>query len=254
MPKRSRKARKGTKVHKPTKAPRARPPSRRPLRKPVRKSVRRPGRTRARKSVRKHVRKPVRARKVVRKSVRRPVRRRARKAAPLVRPAPPPEPESALHRISLTVNGTPQIRSVDPRLLLVDFLRDDLGLTGAHVGCDTSHCGACTVLVDGRPVKSCTMFAVQADGTDVVTIEGLSVGGKMSPVQEAFLENHGLQCGYCTPGVILAATAFLRENPSPTEDEIRSAVSGNLCRCTGYQNIVRSVAAAAAKMAADGAP
>ena len=176
----------------------------------------------------------------------------ARRPAPGTRPSPAPKPERGLHRISLTVNGTPQARSVEPRLLLVDFLRDDLRLTGAHVGCDTSHCGACTVLLDGRPIKSCTMFAVQADGAEIVTIEGLSPVGTMSPVQEAFKDNHGLQCGYCTPGVILAATAFLRERPSPTEDEIRTAVSGNLCRCTGYQNIVRSVAAAAVKMASDG--
>ncbi len=141
---------------------------------------------------------------------------------------------------------------MEPRQLLVDFLRDDLGLTGTHVGCDTSHCGACTVLVDGRAVKSCTMFAVQADGSDIVTIEGLAAGGRLHPLQEAFLENQGLQCGYCTPGVVLAAVAFLKENPSPDEDAIRIAISGNLCRCTGYQNIVRSVAAAAAKMAADG--
>lgn len=160
--------------------------------------------------------------------------------------------ENGGHRISLTVNGKRQEWNVEPRVLLVDFLRDHLRLTGAHIGCDTSHCGACTVLVNGLAVKSCTMFAVQADGSDVVTIEGLAFDGKMSPVQEAFKENHGLQCGYCTPGVVLAATAFLRENKNPTEDEIRVAISGNLCRCTGYQDIVKSVAAAASKMAADG--
>ncbi len=180
--------------------------------------------------------------------------RRAR-ASPAARPAthaPSPAPRDRGYPISLTVNGKPQARDVEARLLLVDFLRDELRLTGAHVGCDTSHCGACTVLVDGMPVKSCTMFAVQADGTEVVTIEGLASGGKMSPVQEAFKENNGLQCGYCTPGVVLAASAFLRDHPSPTQEEIRIAISGNLCRCTGYQSIVKSIAAAASKMAADG--
>ncbi len=156
------------------------------------------------------------------------------------------------HLITLTVNGRRHEQGVEPRVLLVDFLRDQLRLTGTHVGCDTSHCGACTVLVDGRAVKSCTMFAVQADGSEVVTIEGLASGAKLHPVQEAFRDNHGLQCGYCTPGVVLAAVAFLKDNPSPSEDEIRVAISGNLCRCTGYQNIVKSVAAAATKMAADG--
>ncbi len=156
------------------------------------------------------------------------------------------------HAISLTVNGMRQERQVEPRVLLVDFLRDDLRLTGTHIGCDTSHCGACTVLVDGRAVKSCTMFAVQADGADVVTVEGLATDGGMHPVQQAFKANHGLQCGFCTPGVVLAAVAFLRENPNPSEEEIRVAISGNLCRCTGYQNIVKSVAAAATKGAADG--
>lgn len=156
------------------------------------------------------------------------------------------------HAISLTVNGARQERQVEPRVLLVDFLRDDLRLTGTHIGCDTSHCGACTVLVDGHAVKSCTMFAVQADGADIVTVEGLASDGVMHPVQQAFKANHGLQCGFCTPGVVLAAVAFLRENPNPSEEEIRVAISGNLCRCTGYQNIVKSVAAAATKAAADG--
>ncbi len=164
-----------------------------------------------------------------------------------------PKSSAALHPITVTVNGARQERSVEPRTLLVDFLRDQLHLTGTHVGCDTSHCGACTVLLDGRPVKSCTIFAVQADGSDVTTVEGLASHGRMHPVQEAFKENHGLQCGYCTPGVVLAAVAFLKERPAPSEDEIRVAISGNLCRCTGYQNIVRSVAAAAVKLAADGA-
>jgi len=155
--------------------------------------------------------------------------------------------------VALTVNGTRHERTVEPRVLLVDFLRNDLRLTGAHVGCDTSQCGACTVLVDGRAVKSCSMFAVQADGSDVTTIEGLAPPGRLHPLQEAFRANLGLQCGYCTPGVVLSAYALLRDNPSPTEDEIRVAISGNLCRCTGYQGIVRSVAAAAAMGHADGA-
>ena len=176
--------------------------------------------------------------------------RRPRSAPKTKRAAAPPR-ESGGHRVSLIVNGKRQERKIEPRVLLVDFLRDDLRLTGAHVGCDTSHCGACTVLVDGFPIKACTMLAVQADGSEVVTIEGLSSGGKMSPVQEAFKENHGLQCGYCTPGVVLAATAFLRENGNPTEEQIRVAISGNLCRCTGYQTIVKSITAAA-RMAADG--
>ncbi len=180
--------------------------------------------------------------------------RRSRGTRPTraARRAAAPARQNGGHHISLVVNGKRQERSVEPRVLLVDFLRDHLRLTGAHVGCDTSHCGACTVLVDGRAIKSCTMFAVQADGSDIMTIEGLSAEGRMSPVQEAFKENHGLQCGFCTPGVVLAATAFLREAKNPTEEEIRVAISGNLCRCTGYQNIVKSVAAAAARMAADG--
>ena len=186
----------------------------------------------------------------------RPARKRhaARKVRPARRATRPAAgaPREGRHAVSLTVNGTPRERRVEPRMLLVDFLRDELRLTGTHVGCDTSHCGACTVLVDGRAVKSCTMFAVQADGSDVVTIEGLASGGTLHPVQQAFRENHGLQCGFCTPGVVLAAVAFLRENKAPSEDEIRVAISGNLCRCTGYQNIVKSVAAAAARMAADG--
>jgi carbon-monoxide dehydrogenase small subunit len=180
------------------------------------------------------------------RSVRKP--RSARQPArPAARAAEP-----SGHAISVTVNGRLQERRVEPRVLLVDFLRDDLRLTGTHVGCDTSHCGACTVLLDGRAVKSCTMFAVQADGSEVLTVEGLASGGKMHPVQEAFKANHGLQCGFCTPGVVLAAVAFLRENKAPSEDDIRVAISGNLCRCTGYQNIVKSVAAAAAMAAADG--
>ncbi len=195
--------------------------------------------------------KPAKARKVRRAPA---ARRRRRSAKPRAarKAVQPRTAAKGLHPIALAVNGTRQQRSVEPRTLLVDFLRDDLRLTGTHVGCDTSHCGACTVLLDGRAVKSCTMFAVQADGSEIVTVEGLSAGGRLHPVQEAFKENHGLQCGYCTPGVVLAAVAFLRENGSPTEDDIRVAISGNLCRCTGYQSIVKSVAAAAAKMAADG--
>lgn len=160
--------------------------------------------------------------------------------------------DGGAYPVALHVNGVAVNRTMPARTLLVDFLRDGLGLTGTHIGCDTSHCGACTVLLDGRAVKSCTMFAAQADGSEVTTIEGLSTGGRMHPVQDAFKAHHGLQCGFCTPGVVLAAAAFLRENKSPSEEEIRAAISGNLCRCTGYQNIVKSVAAAAARVAADG--
>jgi len=154
--------------------------------------------------------------------------------------------EDGGHPVALTVNGVRAARRVEPRTLLVDFLREDLRLTGTHVGCDTSHCGACTVLVDGRAIKSCTMFAVQVDGTRITTIEGLASHGRMHPIQKAFKEHHGLQCGFCTPGVVLAAYEFLQNHRHPTEDEIRVAISGNLCRCTGYQNIVRSVVAAGA--------
>jgi carbon-monoxide dehydrogenase small subunit len=145
----------------------------------------------------------------------------------------------------MTVNGRREEREVEPRQLLAYFLRDDLGLTGTNVGCDTSSCGACTVLVDGESVKSCTVFAVQADGCEVTTIEGLARGDELHPVQRAFQEQHGLQCGYCTPGFVMAAVALLEENPSPSEDEIRHGLEGNLCRCTGYHNIVRAVQAAA---------
>jgi aerobic carbon-monoxide dehydrogenase small subunit len=148
--------------------------------------------------------------------------------------------------ISISVNGTPRDAEVEPRELLVHFLRDQLGLTGTNVGCDTSSCGACTVLVDGDSVKSCTMFAVQADGAEIVTIEGLADGDELHPVQRAFHEQHGLQCGYCTPGFVMAAVALLRENPAPSEREIRLGLEGNLCRCTGYQTIVEAVQAAAA--------
>jgi aerobic carbon-monoxide dehydrogenase small subunit len=152
-------------------------------------------------------------------------------------------------RIRVKVNGTDHEAEVEPRLLLVHFLRDVLGLTGTHVGCDTTNCGACTVLLDGKPVKSCTVFAVQADGQEIGTIEGVADHGKLHPLQEGFREEHGLQCGFCTPGMILAAQALLERNPHPTEQEIRWAISGNLCRCTGYQNIVKAVQYAASKMA-----
>jgi carbon-monoxide dehydrogenase small subunit len=148
-------------------------------------------------------------------------------------------------KVALTVNGRPQEADVEPRQLLVYFLRDQLGLKGTNVGCDTSSCGACTVLLDGDSVKSCTLLAVQADGSEVTTIEGLANGDELHPVQQAFHEQHGLQCGFCTPGFVMATVSLLRENPSPSEDEIRHSLEGNLCRCTGYHNIVRAVEAAA---------
>ena len=148
-------------------------------------------------------------------------------------------------QIALTVNGERREADVESRLLLVYFLRDQLRLTGTNVGCDTSSCGACTVLVDGESVKSCTLLAVQADGADVTTIEGLATGDDLHPVQLAFREEHALQCGFCTPGFVLATVSLLRENPAPSETEIRHALEGNLCRCTGYHNIVRAVEAAA---------
>jgi carbon-monoxide dehydrogenase small subunit len=150
--------------------------------------------------------------------------------------------------ISLTVNGEKHSLSVEPRLLLVHLLREKLNLTGTHIGCDTTSCGACTVIVDGRPIKSCTMFAVQADGRSIETIEGLRQNGDLHPLQEGFWERHGLQCGYCTPGMIMNAKAFLEKNADPTEDEIRWAISGNLCRCTGYVKIVEAIQYAAEKM------
>jgi carbon-monoxide dehydrogenase small subunit len=143
--------------------------------------------------------------------------------------------------VRLSVNGVEHALAVEPRLLLVHALRDQLGLTGTHVGCDTSNCGACTVHLDGESVKSCTVLAVQADGAEVTTIEGIGTEDKLHPMQEAFWKNHGLQCGYCTPGMIMAATALLQENPHPTEHEVRHALEGNLCRCTGYHNIVKAV-------------
>ncbi len=147
-------------------------------------------------------------------------------------------------RVSLTVNGQARDSDVEPRLLLVHYLRDVLGLTGTNIGCDTSSCGACTVHVGGESVKSCTMLAVQAEGAEITTIEGLA-GTELHPMQEAFRQNHGLQCGYCTPGMVMAATSLLAEHPNPTEEDVRMGLEGNLCRCTGYHNIVRSVLAAA---------
>jgi aerobic carbon-monoxide dehydrogenase small subunit len=153
-------------------------------------------------------------------------------------------------QISLTVNGKAVEALVEPRTLLIHFLRDDLKITGPHIGCETTHCGACTVDLDGKSVKSCTVFAVQADGAEVLTIEGMAqADGTLHPLQAAFREHHGLQCGFCTPGMITRAYRFLQENPNPTEDEIRMGISGNLCRCTGYQNIVKAIQAAAAEMA-----
>jgi aerobic carbon-monoxide dehydrogenase small subunit len=146
--------------------------------------------------------------------------------------------------VSVTVNGRGQTHDVEPRLLLVHYLRDVVGLTGTNVGCDTSSCGACTVLVNGESVKSCTMLAVQADGQDITTIEGLADDGTLHPMQQAFHENHALQCGYCTPGMVMAAVSLLDEHPSPTEAEVREGLEGNLCRCTGYHNIVKAVLAA----------
>lgn len=150
--------------------------------------------------------------------------------------------------VTITLNGQQQQAEAEPRMLLVHFIRDVLGMTGTHIGCDTTSCGACAVLLDGRPVKSCTMFAVQADGAEVRTIEGLAANGKLHPLQQAFHEEHGLQCGFCTPGMILTAAALLEHNPNPTEHEIRHGISGNLCRCTGYQNIVKAVQLAAERM------
>ena len=151
--------------------------------------------------------------------------------------------------VSVRVNGATYTREVEPRDLLVYFLREELGLTGTHVGCDTSQCGACTVLIDNRPVKSCTMFAVQADGRQLTTIEGLATDGKLTPLQEAFWNEHGLQCGFCTPGFLMTATALLETNPRPSEEQIRKGLEGNLCRCTGYANIVKAVQVASAAMA-----
>jgi len=149
-------------------------------------------------------------------------------------------------KISVTVNGTSHENDVEPRTLLVHYVRETLGLTGTNIGCDTSSCGACSLHLDGEAVKSCTVLAVQADGFEVTTIEGMAVDGVMHPMQQAFMQNHGLQCGYCTPGMVMAATSLLKENPNPTEEEVRLGLEGNLCRCTGYHNIVKSVLACAA--------
>jgi carbon-monoxide dehydrogenase small subunit len=154
--------------------------------------------------------------------------------------------------VRVKLNGRDRQAEVEPRLLLVHFIRDVLGETGTHIGCDTSNCGACTVIVDGKPVKSCTMFAVQADGAELLTIEGVTLDGQLHPLQEGFREEHGLQCGFCTPGMILSSYALLKRNPNPGEQDIRRAISGNLCRCTGYQNIVKAVQYAAGKMSARG--
>ncbi len=153
----------------------------------------------------------------------------------------------ATHNIKVTVNGSEHEANVDSRLLLVHFLRDDLRLTGTHIGCDTTHCGACTVIMDGEPVKSCTVLAVQAAGRGLMTVEGLEQNGELHPVQEGFWEEHGLQCGFCTPGMLMTSYALLQRTPNPSEPDIRRAISGNLCRCTGYQNIVKAVQYAAAK-------
>ena len=158
--------------------------------------------------------------------------------------------EVPVRRVSIRVNGVNRTADVEPRLLLAHFIRQGLRLTGTHVGCDTTNCGACTVLLDGKPAKSCTILAVQADGHDVMTVEGLATASELDPIQEGFKDEHGLQCGFCTPGMMLSAKALLDENPNPTEDEIRWALSGNLCRCTGYQNIVKAVLWAAEKMRA----
>ncbi len=155
--------------------------------------------------------------------------------------------------IKVTVNGVEHSSDIEPRLLLVHYLRETLRLTGTHIGCDTSHCGACTVVMDGRAVKSCTVFAVQADGRSITTVEGLEQDGKLHPLQDGFYQEHGLQCGYCTPGMLMTGIAFLKENNDPSDDEIRHAISGNLCRCTGYVNIVKAYQYAAQKMRDGGA-
>ena len=151
-------------------------------------------------------------------------------------------------KVSMRVNGVDHEHDVEPRTLLVQHLRENLRLTGTHVGCDTSQCGACTIHVNGEAVKACTMFAIQADGAEIKTIEGLAINGELHPMQKAFWENHGLQCGYCTPGMIMASVDMLKNNPNPTEEEIRHGLEGNFCRCTGYHNIVKSVKAAAESM------
>ena len=154
----------------------------------------------------------------------------------------------AKQKIRIKINGSDMEAEVEPRLLLVHCIRDVFGLTGTHIGCDTTHCGACTVHLDGKPIKSCTLFAVQADGCEIITVEGLEQDGKLHPVQEGFWQEHGLQCGFCTPGMMMTSVALLKEKPNPSEDEIRFAISGNLCRCTGYMNIVKSIQYAAQKL------
>jgi carbon-monoxide dehydrogenase small subunit len=153
-------------------------------------------------------------------------------------------------QITVKVNGADRSADVEPRLLLAHLIREEFGLTGTHVGCDTTSCGACTVLLDGQPVKSCTMFGVQADGREVTTVEGLLQNGQLHPIQAAFKQEHGLQCGFCTPGMMLTGSALLADNPSPTDDEVRWAISGNICRCTGYMNIVKAIQAAGRDIAA----
>jgi len=155
------------------------------------------------------------------------------------------------HEITVIINGEKHTRKIDARTLLVHFIREDLGLTGTHVGCDTTSCGACTVSLDGEAVKSCTVFAVQADGATIETVEGIATNGKLHPLQEGFWERHGLQCGFCTPGMLISARALLARNPKPTDDEIRHGISGNLCRCTGYNKIVEAIQYAADKLRAD---
>ena len=152
------------------------------------------------------------------------------------------------HTVTIDINGKNVTKEVDSRMLLVHFIREELQMTGTHIGCDTSSCGACTILVNGRSVKSCTLFTIQADGKSVKTIEGMDEGGALHPLQEGFYEEHGLQCGFCTPGMIMRAAEFLEKNPNPTEEEIRWGISGNLCRCTGYVNIVKAIQYAADKM------
>ncbi len=159
---------------------------------------------------------------------------------------------SDYHTITITVNGTPYERTIESRLLLSDFLRHDLGLTGTHVGCEHGVCGACTVLLDGQPVRSCLMFAVQASGQEITTVEALGTPDELHPIQEAFRETHALQCGFCTPGILMTLVPFLEQNPNPSEEEIREGISGNLCRCTGYQHIVEGIQLAAKKLSAGG--
>jgi carbon-monoxide dehydrogenase small subunit len=155
-------------------------------------------------------------------------------------------------RVEVQINGETRGADVEARLLLVHLIREEFRLTGTHIGCDTSHCGACTVLLDGRPVKSCTIFAVQVHGRQILTVEGLEQDGALHPLQEGFIQEHGLQCGYCTPGMLMTGVAFLEKNPTPTEEEIRWAISGNLCRCTGYVNIVKAIQRAASRLAPAG--